>query len=125
MNASHRKGRRLEFARPGSALLLAALLAGCSTNLDELSSSVVLRGKFNLYNCEQLSERGKSTTARVEELKELMRRSAQGPGGEFVNALAYQNEYLIARGDLQQLEQSAIEKKCDQSWRSVSDRTIR
>ncbi len=107
------------------ALALTGLLAGCSTNLDELSSSVVLRGKFNLYNCTQIAERGQTTAARVEELKDLMRRSAQGPGGEFVNAIAYRNEYLIARGDLEQLEQAAIEKKCQQSWHTVSDRTIR
>lgn len=106
-----------------AAGIIAAGLGGCS-NIEVLSSVVVAPGKFEFYNCEQLAVRGRGTAARERELKVLMDKASEGAGGAIVNAVAYQGEYLIAKGELDQLEAAAIEKKCDTPWKPISARSV-
>jgi hypothetical protein len=105
----------------GAWLMLAVLLAGCSANLDEL---VVAPGKFEIYNCDQLAARGRTAVARERELKTLIDKAEEGSGGALVSTIAYRNDYLTVRGELKQLETTAIDKKCDVSWKSVSERSM-
>ena len=48
-----------------------------------------------------------------------MDKSARNSGGGFVNAIAYNSDYLAVRGDLRMLEAEAQRKKCElPQWRS-------
>jgi hypothetical protein len=105
----------------GVSLALAVLLAGCSANLDEL---VVAPGKFEIYNCDQLAARGRAAVVRERELKTLIDRAEAGGGGALVSTIAYRNDYLTVRGELKQLEATAVDKKCEVSWKSVSERSM-
>ena len=108
-----------------AASLLAASLGACAmADNDSLSALMVAPGKYDFHKCDQLALVGKERSERVQELKLLMDKSAQGPGGAVANALAYRNEYLTAVGDLKLLENAALSKKCDMPWRSLSERSM-
>jgi hypothetical protein len=108
-----------------AAFLLAAGLGACAlSDNDQLSALMVAPGKYDLFKCDQLADRGKERAQRAQELKALMDKSAQGPGGGVANALAYRNEYLLALGDLKELENAALSKKCQMPWRSVNERAM-
>lgn len=104
----------------GLVAALCAIAAGCS-NVEDL---FVQPGKYEIYNCEQIAIQGKAAAERERELKELMGKASRGAVGELVNSMAYRSEYLAAVGQLKQLEQIAVDKKCDTPWRSISDRSM-
>lgn len=62
---------------------------------------------------------------REKELREQMDKAKQGPGGEVAIALAYQNEYNMTLGDLQEVETTGAEKKCVLRHRPLSDQAVR
>jgi hypothetical protein len=103
--------------------VLAAVLAGCST--EQLSSVAVRPAKYSIYNCDQLATAGAAEAKRESELKGLMEKAAQGPGGEFAITVAYRNEYLVTQGNLRELEAAAVEKKCKMPWRTISEQAVR
>jgi hypothetical protein len=103
-----------------AAIAAFTALAACS-NVEDL---FVAPGKFAIYSCAELETQGRATVTRERELKILMGKASQGAGGELVNTLAYRGEYLATQGQLKQLEQAAIERKCDMTWRTVSDRSM-
>jgi hypothetical protein len=106
-----------------AAVFAAAFVAGCSYN-DEIASAIVAPGKYELYNCEDLTIRGRDTAKRERELRALMEQSEKGTGGVLVNVLAYRTEYLTARGELMQLEAAASAKNCA-SFHSIGERAVR
>jgi hypothetical protein len=108
----------------GVFVLVAGLGACAVADNDSLSAFMVAPGKYDVYKCDQLAVVGKERSERAQELRLLMDKSAQGPGGAVANALAYRNEYLTAVGDLKQLENVALTKKCDMPWRPLSDRSM-
>jgi hypothetical protein len=59
---------------------------------------------------------------REHELKQLMDRADQSPGGGLVNVLAYKADYTAASEELQLLEAAARAKNCDAgaNWQSNS-----
>jgi hypothetical protein len=101
------------------ALALAGLLAGCS------SESLVRPGRYGYYNCEQIAMTGKERASREAELKGLMQKASQGPGGELAIALAYRTEYITVQGELKELESAAATKKCNTPWRPISEQVVR
>jgi hypothetical protein len=100
--------------------LLAAALSGCAGMSDQ-TATLVAPGKFDFYNCQDIERYAETTRKRQTELEQLMARSAQGPGGAFVNAIAYRTEYLQARGELDLLAKTAAEKQCatQSQWSSA------
>ena len=103
-----------------TVVLLTLLTGGCAG--DQVASVMAQPGKYEFYPCPQLIEEWKRVSARERELKALMDKAGQGAGGTVVNAIAYQSDYLTARGELRMLESEAQRKKCDlPQWRS--DRT--
>jgi hypothetical protein len=94
----------------GVAAILAAFgLAGCGSLSDQIAATAFAApSKFSLYSCKELEEQMKTTRARVLELEQLMARSAQGTGGQFVNAIAYHSDYVHARGQLKVLSAFGI-----------------
>jgi hypothetical protein len=107
----------------GAAMGLVALVGGCST--PEIAGAATRPGKFRYYSCEQLTKRGLEVVKREKELREQIQRAKQGPGGEVAIALAYQNEYNVALGDLQEIENVGAEKKCVLRHRPLSDQVVR
>jgi hypothetical protein len=104
-----------------AGVVLATGLAGCASSMGEsLGTAMALPGKYNLYTCKEIEDRARTTQAREQELQQLMARSAQGPGGEFINVIAYQSDYVRARSELKLLADTAAQKQCttDSKWSS-------
>jgi hypothetical protein len=102
-------------------LALCLPLGGCASDSDSLAAMMVSPGKYDFYRCDQMAVKGNERAERARELKLLMDKAAQGPGGALANTLAYRNEYLTAIGELKELEKAALAKKCETPWRSISD----
>jgi hypothetical protein len=116
-------------ARPRSRALAAVTLvlglAGCGTISDEVASRVITApGRYSVYPCPNIEQLIKSVSQRRTELEQLMARSAQSPGGELVNAMAYRSEYLQTGGELEELAKASAEKKCAIESKSSSGRTV-
>lgn len=101
---------------------LAGLVAGCTSA--QMSSAIVKPAKYSIYNCDQMIATGRAEASRERELKALIDKAAQGPGGELAIALAYRGEYLTVQGNLRELEAAAVEKNCKMSWRTISERAV-
>jgi hypothetical protein len=108
------------------ALLVAAaaLAAGCSVNTEEIGPAFVAPGKYDLFSCVQILEQTNAHVARVQQLKALMDKAEQGPGGDVVAKLAYQTEYVTAYGELRVLQDTAVRKNCGDTSRSISERSL-
>jgi hypothetical protein len=113
------RGSSTTAARCLLALVFAGVLAGCS------SEALVRPGRYGYYNCDQLAMTGKERAQREAELKGLIQKAGQGPGGEVAIALAYRTEYLTVQGELNELEAAATAKKCNMPWRSISGQVVR
>jgi len=103
--------------------VLALGLAGCAS--EQVSTAIVRPAKYSIYNCDQLAIAGHEQVARERELRALMDKAAQGPGGELAITLAYRNEYLTTQGNLRELEAAAVDKNCKMPWRTDSERAVR
>lgn len=108
---------------PAIVVLAASIGLGACASSEGVSMS--RPGKYNLYNCTQLNERGVALVKREQELQGLMQKAAQGPGGEVAIALAYRSEYNITQGDLREIDMVGAKKQCVLKHRSVSDQVVR
>jgi hypothetical protein len=94
------------------AALAALSLAGCAGSNDQMASLLVSPGKYQFYKCPQLAAAIQGTVARQRELEGLMAKARTGAGGQVVNAAVYEPDYLVARGDLNELRREARNKHC-------------
>lgn len=108
---------------PVAMMGLLVSLAGCTS--DQISSTMVKPAKYSIYNCDQIATTGRAQATRERELKALMDKAAQGPGGELAIALAYKSEYIVTQGNLRELEAAAVDKNCAMPWRTESERAVR
>jgi hypothetical protein len=95
-----------------------------------MSRFLVAPGKYVLYSCPELATEASKVLAHKRQLEGLMARAAVGSGGDVVNAVAYRPEYLVAEGDLRDLHETALAKKCpplptQAPAEGVSDTSIR
>jgi hypothetical protein len=101
---------------PAAGVLFAGLflnlLAGCAMSDDTMSGMIVAPGKYTLYSCDALAEAHKKAAAEERELRQLMARADADSAGRLVSAVAYQTDYLTVRGELNELHQASIDKKC-------------
>ena len=112
---------RVALAAALGAVLTAATLAGCSSSGDSAGFPIFADpGKYQYYNCAQLAEQIKTWTVKQRDLKLLMDRAEQSPGGAAVGFIAYKADYVAAGEELDQIRYSARSKKCaqDETWRS-------
>lgn len=121
----------LAFAVP-TLLLAAGLLAACTAaESDSTSRFLVAPGRYVLYNCPQIAQQAKDNIDRQRELEGLMLKAGNDSGGRLVSAVAYKPEYYQLRGELSDLRQTALDKKCkfvpgeDRGVRPVSATAIR
>ena len=106
-------------------LLATLALVGCGTISDQVGGrAVVSPGKYGIYPCSNIEARILTVQKRRTELEQLMARSSQSPGGEFVNAIAYRTEYVESGGDLEELARASSEKKCAVDSKYSSARTV-
>jgi hypothetical protein len=102
---------------PIAAILVTGVLTACaasnSTGSDGAARFFVAPGKYDLYNCAQLAQQSKTTAAREHELEGLMTRAGASSSGNLVNAVAYRPEYVTLRGEMMDLRQAAVDKKCN------------
>jgi hypothetical protein len=116
-----------------AVILLSALLCACATDdssTDRAARFLVAPGKYTIYDCAQLAEVSKTKAERQHELEGLMAKASASSGGRVVNAIAYQPEYLSLRGEMMDLRQAAVDKKCnfvpgEPHARTISSRQIR
>jgi hypothetical protein len=112
-------------ARCTGVALLAALLPGCAAiSEDTAARATIAPGKFSVYTCKDIEDRTRVVRNRELELEQLMARSAQAPGGQVVNAIAYQGEYFQARGEIKLLAEAAAEKQCSTQSKWSSERSV-
>jgi len=103
----------------------AAGLGGCAGISEQTANAAfVAPGKYDVYDCRALLREITTTQARELELRQLMERSAQSPGGELVNAVAYRSDHLRARAELKLLNDTASGKNCQSSSRWSSERSL-
>jgi hypothetical protein len=104
------------------ALSGGALLSACSSAGDSRLTLFADPGLYDFYSCEQIVGQQKYWASREQELKQLMARTEQSTGGAFVNAIAYQTDYVSAREQLQVLAATARAKNCPtaENWSSNS-----
>jgi hypothetical protein len=108
-----------------AALMLALLLAACGSISDEAAGRAMMApGRFDAFPCPNIDERIQAVRTRRIELEQLMARSSQSPGGEFVNALAYRSEYVQLGGEMQELAKASSDKKCAAESRYLSGRQV-
>ena len=118
------RGARRSFLSGAGLVVLAAMLGGCGMS-DDMALSMVDRGKYAFYNCDQLALQAREKARREQELRDAMTRAASGPGGELVNSIAYRSEYLTVKGELEELQITAREKKCREALVPQSGQVIR
>ena len=120
MPLSHRLRCSRGFAGPAfrlAALALAAgLLAGCAgttgTEADSTSRFLVAPGKYVLFDCAHIKQQAQDNAKRQRELEGLMAKAGDSASGRMVSAMAYKPEYFQLRGEMADLRQTAIDKKC-------------
>ena len=104
-----------------AVLLMATTVAGCSSSGDSAGFTFFADpGKYEYYNCKQIADQIGYWTGRQKELKTLMDRAEQSPGGAAVGFVAYKADYVAAGEELDVLRTTGRNKKCDQNeaWRS-------
>jgi hypothetical protein len=95
-----------------AAALATLLLAGCAGSNDQTASLLVTPGKYAIYNCGQLAVAAGKTAERERELEGLMAKAQTGAGGQVVDAAVYRPDYLVARGELNEIHREARDKHC-------------
>jgi hypothetical protein len=112
-------------AQSCAALTLALGLAGCGSISDEAAGRAMMApGRYGSFPCPNIDERIQAVRTRRIELEQLMARSSQSAGGEFVNAIAYRSEYVQTGGELQELARAAADKKCAAESQYSSGRQV-
>jgi hypothetical protein len=114
-----------------AAVLAALTLSACAGNDDMTARMLVAPGKYVLFNCTQLAEQVTTNLKRQHELEGFMAQAGTGSSGQMVSAVAYRPEYLQLRGEMEDLRQTAADKKCkavpgeDPGAAAASSRAIR
>src|SRR5260370_11015434 len=78
------------------ALSAGVFLSACSSPGDSRLTVFADPGQYDFYSCDQIVGQQKYWQTRELELKQLMDKAEQRAGGAFVNAIAYQAEYVSA-----------------------------
>jgi hypothetical protein len=87
-----------------------------------LGRFLVSPGKYNLYPCPQMGDRGVELAIRLKELEVLMAKAGTGAGGSLASAVAYRPEYLQARAEMAELRKAAASKNCNLDQAMASTR---
>ncbi|HEX8829207.1 MAG TPA: twin-arginine translocation pathway signal [Xanthobacteraceae bacterium] len=112
----------------GGALLafgVVALTGGCGS--DGPGAMFVDPAHYSFYRCEDLATRSKALIAREAELRGLMEKAGESPGGSVIGSFAYRSDYDTAVAEEKLVQRNAAEKNCSfaSPAQFQSDQTIR
>jgi hypothetical protein len=99
-------------------------LTGCGLS-DGAGALFVDPGRYTLYHCDDLAARRKVLMARENELRGLIERAGESPGGAVIGSLAYRSDYDSVLAEEKLLQRNAAEKNCSFASPLQSDQTIR
>ena len=85
-------------------------MSGCAES--DLFSPYAAPGKYDFLDCPSIADRLKATTAREQQLVELMSRANEATGGSIVNAVVYRDDLNTARANIRELRKAAEAKHC-------------
>jgi hypothetical protein len=88
-------------------------------------SFIVDPGKFDAYHCSDLVTRWKADNAREKELRNLMDRARQAPGGSVIGEITYRPDLESVVTEKKILQQQAAERKCELDTTYQSDQGVR
>jgi hypothetical protein len=98
-------------------ILIAGGLGGCAgTSIGgPRTSAFVDPARYDLYNCTQLDEARKATSARVAQLESLMAKAKTGAAGGLVSAVAYESDYAKERANLDLIDDTRRSNNCGEA----------
>jgi hypothetical protein len=99
-------------------------LTGCGLS-DGAGALFVDPGRYMLYHCDDLAARRKALIARENELRGLIERAGESPGGAVIGSFAYRSDYDSVVAEEKLLQRNAAEKNCSFASPLQSDQTIR
>lgn len=99
-------------------------LAGCGLS-DGAGALFVDPGRYTLYHCDDLAAQRKVLMARENELRGLIERAGESPGGAVIGSLAYRSDYDSVLAQEKLLQRNAAEKNCSFASPLQSDQSIR
>jgi hypothetical protein len=100
-------------------------LTGCGLSSDGAGALFVDPGRYTLYHCDDLAARRKVLAARETELRGLIERAGESPGGAVIGSFAYRSDYDSVLAEEKLLQRNAAEKNCSFASPLQSDQTIR
>jgi hypothetical protein len=119
---AHRSCRGWRSALSSLAMLA---LSGCGLSSDGAGALFVDPGRYTLYHCDDLAARRKALMVRENELRGLIERAGESPGGAVVGSFAYRSDYDSVLAEEKLLQRNAAEKNCSFASPLQSDQTIR
>lgn len=106
-------GRRVVCGMLGAVLLLGAGMAPARAQIDmDRSKFYADPSKYALYGCQNIAQVRPNIVGRLAQLEALIAKAEASPGGGFVAALAYSDEYKANQGDLRNIDARAAELNC-------------
>jgi hypothetical protein len=100
-------------ARGLAMICVAGIVSACAATPDTDAFSIYAApGKYDFLDCAGITNRLKAQSAREIQLRELMTRANEAPGGSIVSAAVYQDDFNTVRADIRALHKAAEEKRC-------------
>jgi hypothetical protein len=98
-----------------AAALACAALAGCAGGVSSVYSGGfwVEPGKYDFIKCPDITQRLVSDSQREARLVSFMERANQDTAGPLINLMVYRTQLEQVRADIDQLQQTAREKRCN------------
>jgi hypothetical protein len=96
----------------GTAVLLAAGLAGCASVSNFVGDPWISPGKFQFLRCEDLARRIVTAEDKQRQLRVLMDRANNGAAGTPVNVFVYGPDLQTVEAELRLLRKTSGEKRC-------------
>jgi hypothetical protein len=107
-----------------ATVLVCFELGGCGLS-DGAAPYMVDPLRYEGYHCQDLLSQWNGLQAQEKNLRNLMARADEGPGGSVIGTLTYRTDYETVLGQEKVLQRTAAEKKCALTPVYESDQTIR
>jgi hypothetical protein len=105
-------------------IFVAPSLTGCTMS-DGYGTLVVDPARYSAYHCKDLIAQRNSLISREQELRGLIEKASEGPGGSAIAAMAYRTDYETVLSDEKLLQRTVAEKKCELTPTYQSDQSVR
>jgi hypothetical protein len=96
-----------------AALMMMLALSACAGSDEDMARFLVAPGKYDLYSCPELIREALANGQRRRRLEQLIAKANQEESGKVVSTLVYRPDYLSAQGELRDLQEAAVAKRCN------------